>query len=310
MTSTLLPLLAGLAVGWGLHALWEWVLDGAAPLAAWWPDVRVGDVREFERNGYLYYAIVRRLFTRRGKSLVEYQVWREDVPEPEDDGRGLWRKGRLDFVSVYTKRVRRGGETPSSPARDDVRVGDVREFEGEGYLYRAIVRRLFTRRGVSLVEYQSWRDDKPEPEDDGLWLSVESRDRFTSVFHRMARRGGEPPSSPSPPSSPARGDASAEDVDACGVRVGDVYTSDASDGYRDSWSTLAAVRWLFMREGLVFVRYQSWRSDRREPEDGGRRLCWERSLGNFLDAYPKRVRRGGEPAEASSAASGAPSQQE
>ena len=229
MTSTLLPLLAGLAVGWGLHALWEWVLDGAAPLAAWWPDVRVGDVREFERNGYLYYAIVRRLFTRRGKSLVEYQVWREDVPEPEDDGRGLWRKGRLDFVSVYTKRVRRGGETPSSP---------------------------------------------------------------------------------SPPSSPARGDASAEDVDACGVRVGDVYTSDASDGYRDSWSTLAAVRWLFMREGLVFVRYQSWRSDRREPEDGGRRLCWERSLGNFLDAYPKRVRRGGEPAEASSAASGAPSQQE
>lgn len=70
----------------------------------------------------------------------------------------------------------------------DVRVGDVREFEAEGYLIQAEVLSKYTRRGVGLVRYRMWRDDE-SPE--RAMESESSAEKFMRVYDRLVCRAQE-----------------------------------------------------------------------------------------------------------------------
>ena len=107
--------MAGVFVGYALLAFQGWLARKLSPrLAAHLAadaeaaeDLQVGDVREYESEGYLYRSIVRRLHVRRGVHLVSYQMWRDDNPEPTDDGRFVWEHEQRRFLGLYTRFVER-----------------------------------------------------------------------------------------------------------------------------------------------------------------------------------------------------------
>lgn len=117
----------GVLVGYAIHALQGWAerqispwlaarvaAGGAGADAEPAGDLQVGDVREYESEGYLYRSIVRRLHVRRGVHLVSYQMWRDDNPEPTDDGRFVWEHEQRRFLGLYTRVVER--RAPQRPA--------------------------------------------------------------------------------------------------------------------------------------------------------------------------------------------------
>lgn len=77
--------------------------ENAQPPCAPSPEPVPGEVWSMEYNGYIYYAHVKRVFTRRNCNLVEYQIQREDHPKPN----GSWYSEMPieQFHNVYGTKV-------------------------------------------------------------------------------------------------------------------------------------------------------------------------------------------------------------